>query len=145
LLRTLHDSFIFGVHRDQTGKRNPFFIFKVRTFGIAFPGMLTWEGGLDVDLAPLFGTPVDRALLERTAQEAPRTTSGTSSSLTDPKVSIDLDQIGLYDDIDIANQATRALRNIDAEIQLLWTIVPGENLLIITTTPDTFREVLKRM
>jgi len=140
LERTLYDSFIFGVHRDRVGKRHPFFIFKVRTYGIAFPGMLEWETGLDVDLAPLFGLPVDRALIERLADEAVAT--GGSGALPG---NVDMAQVGLYDDVDLANQAVRALRDLDGEIQLLWTITPGNNLLIITTNPDTFRVIGRRI
>jgi hypothetical protein len=140
LQRTLHDSFIFGIHRDTIGKRHPFFVFKVRTYGIAFPGMLEWETGLDVDLAPLFGLPVDRALIERLAEEATATGGGSTAPTT-----IDMAQVGLYDDIDVANQAMRALRNLDGEIQLLWTIAPGDNLLIITTNAETFRQIGKRL
>jgi hypothetical protein len=141
LQRTLHDSFIFGIHRDTAGKRHPFFVFKVRTYGIAFPGMLEWEEGLDVDLAPLFGLPIDRALIERLANEATTVGGGTSAVPTN----IDLNQVGLYDDVDVANQAMRALRDLDGEIQLLWTITPGDNLLIITTNAETFRQIGKRL
>jgi hypothetical protein len=141
LQRTLHDSFIFGIHRDTVGKRHPFFVFKVRTYGIAFPGMLEWEEGLDVDLAPLFGLPIDRALIERLANEATAVGGGTSSAPS----TIDMAQVGLYDDVDVANQAMRALRDLDGEIQLLWTITPGDNLLIITTNAETFRQIGKRL
>jgi hypothetical protein len=153
LLRNIQDSFVFGIHMDNAGTRNPFLALRASVGGIVFSGMLAWESSLDVDLAPLFGPPIDRELLARTVEaQTGVLSSNTGTSSADaidesspiPIAKIDLQQIGLYSDVKIANLEARVMRNPSGVIQLLWVMTPDNSRLLITTSADALREVFNR-
>lgn len=120
LVRAFAPTFMLGVYG---GDRNePFLILKTAFYENAFAGMLTWEKTMGNDLAPLFGST-----LSMRAHENPQSPSGS-----------------FFSDEIINNKDTRALRNLDGEIELMYSFVDRETL-VITTNKTTFLEILARL
>jgi hypothetical protein len=122
--RALSEEFLLGVHIFDGN--DGFLIFKVKSFENAFAQMLSWETKIADDLFPIFYSnfPDIRAL-----DEGGGTITGISNQ---------------FEDLIIENKDTRALRDNEGDIVLVYSF-PDKTSLIITTNQNTLKEVLNRL
>ena len=125
LPRSLEQPFFFGVHIFNGNQ--PLLIFKTNSYENAFAGMLSWEGTLQRDLAPAFGTALGAADLEQT---------GTTTASITPRAS--------FRDMVIRNKDARVLRNRTGQVVLLYSFIDRSTLLI-TTNEYTLNEAVSRL
>jgi hypothetical protein len=147
LLRTVQDSFIVGVHAQN--KQEPFIVLRAGYHENAFAGMLLWEETMDVDLSPLFGAPISRSPKTPVQSQQPvgtSTASGTAlSAIQEPNpMTVDVRDLGTFDDETIANTPARVLRDADGSVRIVWAM-PDTSTIIITTNPVTFEEIRNLM
>jgi hypothetical protein len=145
LVRTIQDSFIVGGHKQD--KTEPFIVFRTGYYENAFAGMLLWEETMDTDLSPLFGAPVTR--VPTTPPRVPQpvgttTASGTPAAPEINPTTIDVRDLGTFEDETVANTPARVLRDIDGTMRVVWAM-PDTSTIIITTNAATFEEIRDRM
>lgn len=112
------DKFMLGLH--ATEENTPFLVLQTNLYDYAFDGMLTWEGRIEQDLAPLFspnGEYTEPAMFKG------------SSAFTDTVMN---------------NLDVRVLRDAEGKIRLLYSFV-NKNTLVITTSVHTFVELAGRL
>lgn len=115
LLRSFEGDYMLGIH--AFNGNIPFLIIRLNSFENAFSGMLKWETFMADDLLPLFGKG---------------------------EVLKTLTQAEHFEDYLFINQDTRVLRNKMGDIVLLYAF-PDRNTLVITTSQDTFKELIDRL
>ena len=115
LLRSFEGDYVLGIH--AFNGNIPFFIVRLNSFENAFSGMLKWETFMADDILPIFGK-----------EEMLKT----------------LTQSEHFEDYLFINQDTRVLRNRSGGIALLYAF-PDRNTLVITTSEDTFKEIINRL
>ncbi|MBX4192490.1 hypothetical protein KW798_03320, partial [Candidatus Parcubacteria bacterium] len=127
LTHTLDRTFILGLY--SYAGNQPFLLVKTDSYERAFASMLEWEKYMRNDLLPLFDQkpPVEN-------------TTASSSSSTTPPIPIPTDFV----DRVIENHDTRVIQNERHEVLFLWTFLDRKTLLI-TTTPDVVKEVIRRL
>jgi hypothetical protein len=115
LARSLAPTYMLGVH-SINGTSTPFIILKTTSFETALAGMINWEMTLTQDFQSLFGI------------------AATSS----------IAQTG--------NFQTVVLRNIDVKVvknkrgqPILYYSVPDKDTIVITSTEETFNEIMSRL
>lgn len=152
LLRTISPTFLLGVHSFDTNQ--PFLLLKVDPYEQAFAGMLAWEPTMHQDLSPLFDyTPsphINTDTSDTTTAASSTATAATSSAtpatsttaaVTNPDSAFT--QATFVDTI-VENHDARALKNTAGDIYFLWTFL-DRNTVLITTNPNTVREVITRL
>jgi len=122
LVRSLGESFMFGLHSLNTNK--PFLILKTNYYQNAFAGMIAWEKYLREDLGPIF------------IEEEPLAFASTSKEAIGQKT--------LFEDLVVKNRDTRALKNQNGEIIFLYSF-PDKNTIVITTNADTLEKISGRI
>jgi len=116
LLRSLNQDFMFAVHAFNGNQS--VLILKTDFYENAFLGLLNWERYMAQDLLPALGTTFtdeNRYLVTKT-----------------------------FEDLTIKNTDVRALTTNEGKIVLVYAL-PRRDTIIITTSEDTFTEVLARM
>ncbi len=117
--RSLSQEYFLGVHAlDSTV---PVLVIPVAVYERAFASMLSWEGRMNDDLAPLF-TPIPAQVV---------TQDGTIISRT-------------FEDVIIQNYDVRIMKDFSGTIRLLYAF-PTRDILIITESPNSFIESLARL
>lgn len=117
--RSLSREYFLGVHAlDSTV---PVLVIPVAVYERAFAGMLSWEGRMNDDLAPLF-TPIPAQIV---------TQDGTIISRT-------------FEDVIIQNYDVRIMKDFSGTIRLLYAF-PTRDILIIAESPNSFIESLARL
>lgn len=119
LLRAFTGEYFFGIH--TVDKNAPVLVIEVSSYDRAFDGMLSWEGSINGDLAPIFTA-------------VPRLKTGTDGIPTER----------LFADIVMRNYDVRAL-NDDSDSIMLYYSFPTRDLLVIAESPYTFTEILSRL
>ena len=112
------------------GESKPFLILKTDSFENTFSSMLLWEETMQNDLAPYFGTALQKIISP---------SFSTETTLT-PGVVVPR----IFHDVIVKNIDTRLLRNDDGNTVLLYAF-PNASTLIITTDEGTFFEVFRRL
>lgn len=125
-IRSLSTSFTFGIH--AFGRNQPFLVFSVDSFELAFRGMLDWEPAMNRELAPLFGSIVTRSLLP--PSEAGMAPPGAVSGAQ-------------FVDRVIKNKDTRILLDENGRVALLYSFI-DRNTLVVTGSTATFEEIVTR-
>ncbi len=110
------DSFAFGATEGT-----PFIVINVRSFDIAFSGMLTWENKMSSDLSPLFGTPVSES-----KDPLARTVGQTRKAY--------------FGDAIINNDSVRILLDETGNERITYGFI-DENTILITTTKEKFESI----
>ena len=123
-LRSLAPEFMVGVHVFDGNQ--PFIILRTSFYENAFAGMLGWERNIKEDLFPLFEPAEINVALTATT---------TSIQAVAPRT---------FSDLVIKNKDTRAIRNENGKIILLYSFI-DKNTIIITTNENTFSEVFTRL
>lgn len=123
VVRTLKDPFMFGMHSFNGNQK--FLILKVGSYETTYAGMLSWENALWYDFSELFGLEITNEV----------------DSSGRPMLGEDVRK---FQDIVIKNKDTRAIKNDDGEIVFLYSVV-DKSTVVLTTSQDTFKEVLNRM
>lgn len=133
LMRTFHTEFMLGVHAFNFNQ--PFLVFTIQSFDNAFAGMLRWEESMEEDLSFLI---VSRA--------SPSSELSTSTATTTFAVSARdiLEARSAFVDDVIENRDVRYIPNDDGSMRLMYSF-PDRNTLLITTSKETFLEVLERL
>lgn len=148
LLRSIENEFMLGLHSFDKGYF--FLIAKTSFFENAFAGMLRWEDTIATELPFLVRTvppPVQPQNLDvGTASTSSSTnilrdiaTTSTSSLPVVPK-----EAPVSFEDIVIENKDVRAHYSSSGDIDMLYTFVDPETL-IITTNTNTMKAVLDRL
>ena len=122
LTRSLDDNFIFGFQAQSVAE--PFLILKIGYYQNAFAGMLSWEKDLREDLGPLFIRP------------EPTQIASSSDDVLNRNLA--------FQDIVVKNRDTRALRDSNGKIILLYSF-PDKYSIVITTNAETLQEVATRL
>jgi len=125
LLRSLSPKYMLGIH-SWNGNR-PFLILKTESYENAFAGMLSWEKNIAGDLSALFPRDIPPPI-----QEEITTTEQVLSYKKD------------FEDVLVKNKDTRALRDENDEIFLMYSL-PDKETIIITSNTDTLAELLDRL
>lgn len=125
LLRSLSSEYMLGVH-SQDGN-HPFVILKTDSYENGFAGMLSWEKSMAGDLSILF--PRDIPL---SAQEGTTTTDQILPYKKD------------FEDVLVKNKDTRALRDENGNIFLIYSL-PDKETILITSNTDTIAELFDRI
>jgi hypothetical protein len=127
LLRTIRPTYLLGVH--VYNNNQAFLIFHVDSYEQAYSGMLAWEEYLDKDLMPLFTyTPRVRIPEENVTTSTP---------------ALSFQQTTFADKI-VENHDSRVIQNTNGDINLLWTFL-DRNTLVIATNEATLREIISRL
>jgi hypothetical protein len=121
--RTLKDQFMFGMHSYKGNQK--FLILKVGSYETTYAGMLSWESALWYDFSELFGLKIANSI----------------DSQGKPMVGEDVRR---FQDVVIKNKDTRAVKDENGEIVFLYSVV-DKSTVILTTSSDTFKEILNRM
>lgn len=121
LARSLEQKFMLGLN--VLSKNEPFLLFKITSYEIAFSDMLDWEKNIENDMTGFFRPKED---FTKTATTSPPFDSG------------------LFKDAIFKNTDTRELKN-DAGKNLLIYAFPNKETLIISTNPVTIEEVINRL
>lgn len=116
IIRSIGDNMMLAVANTMIGARGGLLLFEVESYQNAFAGMLRWEQGTLV-----------RDLYELINSKAPEDYLFTSS----------------FEDIVFDNQDTRALKNSEGKIVLMYGFLDKKTLAIAGDT-DIFREILNR-
>lgn len=124
LLRVLDPDFTFGIH--SYDGNNPFIILKTNFYQGAYAGLLSWEENIVSDLNGWFTN----------FNPSSQTISGNSGQV--------LKQGYQFSDEVIKNKDARVLRDSSGKIILLYSII-DQQTIIITTSEDTFKEVINRL
>ncbi len=119
LLRALGNDFFLGLH--AVDESAPIIIVPVISHDRAFAGMLSWEGALNADLAPVF-TEVSALKTDQNGIPSTRT----------------------FNDLVMRNFDVRALLDDNGDIQLYYSF-PTQNILVIAESPYSFTEILSRL
>lgn len=125
LFRSLSSEYMLGAH-SQDGNQ-PFVILKTDSYENGFAGMLSWEKSIAGDLNAIF--PRSVAL---SAQE------GTTT--TDQILSYEKD----FEDVLVNNKDTRALRDENSDIFLIYSL-PDKETIIIASNIYTIAELFDRI
>jgi len=125
LLRSLSPEYMLGVH--SWNGNQPFIILKTDSYENAFAGMLSWEKNMAGDLNMLFPR-----------NNLPSIQDGTTT--TEQILSYKKD----FEDVLVKNKDTRALRNEDGDIFLIYSL-PDKETVIITSNTDTLAELFDRI
>ncbi len=119
LYRALHDPFFIGLH--TVDENAPVIVVPVRSYELAFAGMLDWEKSMNTDLSPMFSA-------------VPPLTLGDNG----------LPRERVFEDTVMSNYDVRILRDEAGVIQLYYSF-PTRNILIIAESPFSFSELLSRL
>lgn len=150
LVRDVSPIYLLGVH--SFGVNQPFLILKVDSYAQGYAGMLAWEKTMKKDLAPLFNyTPPPKIGMPKQNPAAePKTdaegsaqalTVASSTAISTPE--IPPLQTGFTDSI-VQNHDARVTVDTYGTIDFLWTFLDRQTL-VITTNPDTLREIVARL
>ncbi|MCI0619452.1 hypothetical protein L0Y40_00215 [Candidatus Wolfebacteria bacterium] len=145
-LRSVEPEYMVGIHRLPAGMSEPFLILTVSFFENAFAGLLRWEPFMADDL-PFLVHPVRDRLPTATATPAiGDDTSGSEETVTNTVPENAEVESGPYvfKDVLIVNRNARVLQNKAGDIRMLYSF-PRQNLIIITTNPETLKELFNRM
>jgi len=123
LNRTLKPDYLFGMHNFIGNQK--FLILKVGSYENAYSGMLSWEVDLWKNFKDLFGLVDPDNLLSTTTDMFAQ-------------------DIKSFQDIVIRNKDCRAAEDSKGDILLLYCI-PDKETIVVTTSQDTFKEILLRM
>jgi len=123
LVRTLKPDYLFGMHNFIGNQK--FLILKVGSYENAYSGMLAWEVDLWKNFKGLFGLVDPDSLLATTTD-------------------VFAEDIKSFQDIVIKNKDCRVTKDNSGSILLLYCI-PDKETIVITTSQDTFKEILLRM
>lgn len=134
LVKNLENEFSFGAHSASENQNNPVLILKTKDFNSAYINMLKWEKSILNDLNPiiLFDNPI--IFIDENLSAA--TTITASSSPDTPKIT------DFYDKI-INNLDIRVLEKENKTILLYGFF--AEKYLIITTSEETFKNIINRL
>ncbi|MBX4215509.1 hypothetical protein KW797_01015 [Candidatus Parcubacteria bacterium] len=116
LVRSLGPDFMFGVH--SFNGNAGFLILKTDFYENAFLGLLNWERDMAQDILPLFGT-----------------TFGDDNRYLTLKD---------FKDMTVKNLDARVLTTTAGDIALIYAF-PKKDTILITTSEDTFNEVVNRL
>ena len=125
LLRSLSPEYMLGIHSGNGNQ--PFLILKTDSYENAFAGMLSWEKNMAGDLSSLFPRNIPPSI-----QEGTTTTEQILSYKKD------------FEDVLVKNKDTRALRDENGEIFLIYSL-PDKETVIITSNTDTLAELYGRL
>ncbi|MCI0542674.1 hypothetical protein L0Y69_02920 [bacterium] len=114
LHRALGEDYMFGIH--YFNDNSPFFVLTTQYYDNMFAGVLEWERRLSEEMLALWGQ------------------SAKGKELRNRR----------FEDLVIKNNDTRALRDFDGKIALVY-MFKDEKTLIITTNEDTLLEVSRRL
>ncbi len=123
LARTLKPDYLFGMYNFDGNQK--FLILKIGSYDNAYSGMLTYEVDMWKNFRDLFGLVDPDVALATT---------------TDPFA----DVVKSFKDIVIKNKDCRAVEDSRGNILLLYCI-PDKETIVITTSSNTFKEILLRM
>lgn len=121
LIRSLEPKFMLGIN--ILSRNEPFLIFKITSYEIAFSEMLEWEKNMENDMTGLFFAK------EKSAKIA------ATSSPSEPIV---------FKDIIFKNTDARELKNDDGKTLLIYAF-PNKETLIISTNTITIETVINRL
>lgn len=116
-INVFHKKFMLGFYSTQ--ENIPFLILQTNLYDYAFEGMLTWEGAIEQDLAPLFSP---------------------GGKYTEPVFSGD----SSFVDTVMNNLDVRVLRDNEKTVRILYSFV-NKNTLLITTDVQAFVELSGRL
>jgi len=125
--RTLRPEYMFGLHNFNGNQE--FLILKVGSYDVAFSGMLSWETDLWQNFKEIFDL------------QSRETISQTNATSTTNVLGIEMKR---FQDATFFNRDSRVVRNNSGKIIFLYSIV-NENTIIITTSIDTFKEIVARI
>ena len=121
LIRSLESKFMLGIN--ILSRNEPFLIFKITSYEIAFSDMIEWEKNMESDMAGFFFTKKDSAKIAAT------------SSPSEPIV---------FKDIVFKNTDARELKNDNGKTLLIYAF-PNKETLIISTNIITIETVINRL
>jgi len=122
LSRTLKSDYLFGMHNFDGNQK--FLILKVGSYDNAYSGMLAWE----IDLWKNF-----KDLFDLVDPDAPVTANDVFA-----------EDIKTFHDIVVRNKDCRDVEDKKGNTLLLYCI-PDKETIVITTSQNTFKEILLRM
>lgn len=120
-IRNLNEEMMFGAYNGT----DPFFILKTKQFDTAFVGMLDWEQYMSADLAPLFGS-----LVERTLDTSARTIDQTRSAY--------------FVDDTVRNVDVRILYDDTGAERILYAFL-NKNTIVLTASSAALIELIERL
>lgn len=160
LVRDVAPVYVLGVH--SFGVNQPFLILKADSYEQGYAGMLAWEQTIKKDLSPLFAyTPPPKIGMPQQNQTEPAqnlssgsgepgqgsaaasSTATTTSPTATSTPEVPPLQTGFIDAI-VQNHDARVTVDKYGTIDFLWTFLDRQTL-VITTNPDTLREVILRL
>ena len=125
LLRSLSSEYMLGIH--SWNGNQPFLILKTDSYENAFAGMLVWEENIAGDLSALFPRNMPPMMEEGTT---------TTEQILSYKKK--------FEDVLVINRDTRALRDEDGVIFLIYSL-PDKETVIITSNTGTLAELYGRL
>lgn len=120
--RTLRSEYMFGMHNFNGNQR--FLILKVGSYETVFSGMLNWELDLWNDFQKIFALP---------AVSQGDGLSDRFSGVLSAK----------FQDAIYGNKDSRVVKDPSGNVMFLYSII-DKNTVVITTSPDTLKEIINR-
>lgn len=122
LKRNLANNYMVGMF--AFGENIPFVILKISSYENVYSGMLSWEGSLEKDFLKLFRLRDD-------------VEGGLVSALTPSETK-------KFQDLVVANQDTRVLRDSDGKIFFIYSIL-NKDTIVITKNETALKEIINRL
>ena len=123
LARALTSDIMIGVH--SYDNKQAFILLRTNYYQGAYAGMIEWESTMNKDLSPFFAL-------------APVVNANTSANQALGA------QLAAFTDDVVDNAPVRALKDAHGLTWLLW-LMHNKSIVIITTNPETLREVRTRL
>lgn len=151
-LRSVEPEYMIGVYHRDLNNGTFFLVLATSFFENAFAGLLRWEPFMSDDLPFLVShlpspEPQPTELVATTSTSTAPATTTTEEIIETTPMPEEVGASGgpyVFKDIVVANHTTRALQNRAGDIRMLYAF-PRRDLLIITTDPETLKELLNRM
>jgi len=132
IARNLLPQYMFGMH-NYNGNQE-FLILKVSSYDTTFSGMLSWETDLWQNFQNLFG------LTDAAPASVNASSTATSSPANQSSFGITVKK---FQDAAFDNKDARVVKDASGNIVFLYSII-DPNTIVITTSPDTLKEIISR-
>ena len=142
LVRSISDSWMFGLHQTQDTGTKPFIILKTTFFQNAFSGMLKWEPTMADDIARTFSFPRQAPVSMATVDSTTGTSTDATQATMNPPTAYFAIRGGFIDKV-IQNKDVREFKDEKGSILFLYAFIDN-NTLVISQEESTLGEVITR-